>query len=220
MLQLTHSNKAALNKAALNEAPLNEAPLNEAPLNLGSALRRCRRLAWLPVLVPALLVATPSYAGTSYERARVVDVQPLYKTVSYSVPVETCREEQVAYQTRPSRHRSATVPIVGAIIGGALGNAVGTNSSSQKVGAVVGAVLGGSVASDISRHHRQKHGHGYDEVRYRTEEVCSVSREVREEERPDGYRVSYVYGGETYTTRMHRDPGDSIRVRVRVSPAE
>ncbi len=181
-----------------------------------------RLKAALPVMfIPVLFVSAAGHAGTSYERARVVDVQPLYKTVSYTVPVEQCRQERVAYHQPRSHRASATGPILGAIIGGALGNAVGHNKSNKKVGAVVGAVLGGSIGADISRQRRyQRYESGYDEVRYRTEEVCSVSREVREEERADGYRVSYVYGGETYTTHMHRHPGDSIRVRVRVSPAE
>ena len=44
--------------------------------------------------------------------------------------------------------------------------------------------------------------------------------EVHEEERLAGYSVTYVYAGETYTTRRRRDPGDSIRVRVSVRPVD
>ena len=33
-----------------------------------------------------------------------------------------------------------------------------------------------------------------------------------------GYRVSYEYGGEVYTTRMATHPGETIRVRVHVTP--
>ena len=31
-----------------------------------------------------------------------------------------------------------------------------------------------------------------------------------------GYDVSYAYGGQTYKTRMRRDPGSTVRVRVQV----
>jgi len=98
---------------------------------------------------------------------------------------------------------------------GATFGAVGRDHHDE-VGTVLGAVLGGSIGADIANKRRYQNG----EVRYRTEEVCQTSYEVREEERLVAYNVSYVFGGSTYTTRMHRDPGDSIRVRVRVSPAQ
>ncbi len=183
-----------------------------------NARTHLKRSAIVTGAVLGVMVSGLTQAGTHYERARVVDVQPLYKTVSYTVPVEQCHEERVAYHQPYHRRASATGPILGAIIGGAVGNAVGHSSTNKKVGTVVGAVLGGSIGADVARHQRRQY-HS-EEVRYRTEEVCRVSSEVREEERADGYRVSYVFGGETYTTRMNRDPGDSIRVRVRVSPAE
>ena len=50
-------------------------------------------------------------------------------------------------------------------------------------------------------------------------ERCETRSEVREEERIDGYRVTYEYNGRVYTTRTKRDPGDELRVRVAVSPA-
>ncbi len=40
------------------------------------------------------------------------------------------------------------------------------------------------------------------------------------EERTDGYRVTYVYNGRRQVTEMPNRPGDRIRVRVDVSPAE
>jgi uncharacterized protein YcfJ len=180
-------------------------------LNEQTRKGRWRRAACLAFLAPGV-----AFAGTTYDRAEVVGVEPIYETVAYTVPTEQCHEERVAYHT-PTRRASATVPIVGAIIGGAIGNAVGHKKRNKQVGAVVGAVLGGSIGADIARKNRR---YSSDEVRYRTEEVCQTIHETREEERLRGYDVSYVYGGATYTTRMKRDPGDSIRVRVRVSPAE
>ena len=40
------------------------------------------------------------------------------------------------------------------------------------------------------------------------------------EERTDGYRVTYVYNGRRQVTELPYRPGDRIRVRVDVSPAE
>ncbi|NKB99751.1 MAG: glycine zipper 2TM domain-containing protein [Pseudomonadales bacterium] len=159
-----------------------------------------------------VIAGAPMFAlsASTYDEAEVVAVEPIYETVSREIPVQACREEQVTYQT--GRNRSATGPILGAIIGGALGNAVGHEKRNKQVGTVVGAVLGGSIGADISR--RQRGG----PVRTRTEEVCDTRYEVRSEEQLAGYDVRYVYGGTTYQTRMPRDPGPTLRVRVR--PAE
>ena len=89
------------------------------------------------------------------------------------------------------------------------------NKRNKQVGTVIGALLGGSIGADIARENRYRHG----PVSYHTEQVCTVVNEYAEEERLAGYRVRYRYAGETYTTRMNRDPGDRLRVRVRVTPA-
>jgi len=163
-------------------------------------------------MLPALLAPSLTFAATVYDQARVISSEPVYENVSVEVPVRECRDEPVRYSH--AERRSATGPILGAIIGGALGNAVGHHKRNKQVGTVVGAVLGGSIGADISR--RQRH---YDDS-YGTERVCDVVHEVRHEERLTGYDVRYVYGGRTYATVMPHDPGESVRVRVRVSPAE
>lgn len=168
----------------------------------------------LAVLVPVLCLPLFANAATTYERAPVVAVQPIYETVSHRVPVQQCYDEEVP--VRAGARRSATGPILGALIGGALGNAVGNGKKNKQVGAVLGAVLGGSIGADVARNQRRDGQN----VGYRTQEVCDTRYEVREEERLAAYKVDYVYNNQTYTTRMQRDPGDSIRVRVRVSPAE
>ena len=177
-------------------------------------IRKALSLKALPLLMIGV-TALPAHAVTTYEEAQVVGVAPVYETVTQRVPIRECRDETVAYR-RDAGRRSATGPLLGAIIGGALGNAVGHSNTNKKVGVAVGALLGGSIGADISRRHR---AHG-ETVDYRTEEVCQTSYEERAEERLSGYDVRYVYGGATYQTRMPRDPGDTLRVRVRVSPAE
>lgn len=150
-------------------------------------------------------------SGSGYDEAEVVDVRPLYETVRYSEPREVCYDERV--RDDDGRY-SATGPILGAVIGGAIGNAVGHKKRNKQVGTVVGAILGGAVGHDISS---RNSGSGSS---YRTEQVCDVEHEYREEERISGYNVTYRYAGETYTTRMSRDPGRTIRVRVQVSPVD
>ena len=165
------------------------------------------------VLLTAVLVPGLAQADTRYDRARVVAVEPLYETVTYEVPRQQCHVQRVQYRDDVG-HRSRTAPIVGAIIGGAVGNAVGHSKTNKKVGTVVGAILGGTIGADISRRNRRHASH----VSYGDEEVCHVVNDIRAEERLLGYRVTYRYAGETYTTRMDRDPGRDVRVRVHVTP--
>lgn len=164
------------------------------------------------LLAVSALVPSVALAEGRYHYARVLSSQPIYETVAYSVPVEHCREERVPYHE--ARGRSYTGPIVGAIIGGAIGNAVGHRKRNKQVGTAVGAVLGGSIGADIAR--RQRHHDG--RVRYASERVCSVVHEEHYEEQLTGYRVTYRYADETYRTTMDRDPGSTLRVRVRVTP--
>lgn len=159
-----------------------------------------------------LLAGTHAQASdVSYARAEVIAVEPIYETVTYTVPAEVCREQQVAYDY--PRRGSLTGPILGAVIGGAIGNAVGHRKRNKQVGTAVGAVLGGSIGADVSRRSRHQVDH------YRTETVCHTRHEQRSEEREAGYQVAYAYGGETYHTQMAQHPGRTIRVRVAVSPA-
>ena len=164
------------------------------------------------------LCTSAAFAASTYDEARVLSAEPVYESVSYEVPKERCRNEEVAYHEPRHGRRSFTPTILGAVIGGALGNAVGHKKRNRQVGTAVGAVLGGSIANDISRRHQRRSGG--DVVRYRTERVCQVVNELHEEEELVGYDVRYSYAGSVYRTHMPHHPGDTLRVKVRVSPAE
>ena len=151
-------------------------------------------------------------ADQNVQEVPVISSYPVYQTVVREEPREQCHIEQVA--RHQSRVKSATPAIVGTILGGALGNALGSKKSNQRVGAVMGGVLGYSIGKDVGQRHAEHHG----TVRYEGREVCSTVYERIEEERLTGYDVSYAYGGQTYKTRMRRDPGSTVRVRVLVEP--
>ena len=190
----------------MNNSKLGNKTANTGLNKMAIGVKRATLVAGFATLVPFAANAS------TYDEAQVISAEPVYETISREVPVQACRQEQVAY--RSGRNRSVTGPILGAIIGGAIGNAVGSEKRNKQVGTAVGAVLGGSIGADISR--RQRSG----PVEYRTEDVCDTRYEVRSEEQLAGYDVRYVYAGTTYQTRMPRDPGQTLRVRVRVSPAE
>ena len=159
----------------------------------------------------ALLTMPPALADVQYDEAPVVDVEPIIERVQTVEPTQRCWFERVSVRRTTS---SATAPLLGAVIGAAIGNAVGHNKRNKQVGAVAGAVLGGSIAHDISR--REAHRAPPRSVR---REVCDVVENVKVEERTSGYLVTYRYGGQTHRTRMATRPGETIRVRIHVSPA-
>ncbi|MEO6227307.1 MAG: hypothetical protein ABIO61_05555 [Thermomonas sp.] len=47
---------------------------------------------------------------------------------------------------------------------------------------------------------------------------CRMQPVVREFRRPIAYDVDYVYKGSKFRTRMARDPGNRLRVRVSITP--
>ena len=147
--------------------------------------------------------------------AKVVDVQPVVRVVRVSSPEESCWNEPVRQtaQNYRSGYGSATPVILGGILGGVAGNQFGGGRGND-VMTIAGALLGASIGRDAAhrRHYRAS------PARYVTERRCEVREVYRDEERIEGYQVTYKYQGQTYVTRMDSDPGRRIRVRVQVEP--
>jgi uncharacterized protein YcfJ len=166
-------------------------------------------------LIPALatFAALPALAmgNSTVIDAPVVDVQPVYETISERIPYESCRQERVRVVERGGR-RSLTPVILGAVVGGTAGSVLGRNSSRRDLITGAGALLGGSIGNDRRQHTR--HDDGY----YVTEDVCVTEYEYREQEQQRGYRVSYRFGDSIYTTRTRNQPGSTIAVRVSLDP--
>ena len=150
----------------------------------------------------------------SYDYATVIDADPIIKIVKISTPREECWEEEVVYRDRYEDRNGALGPVLGGVIGGAVGNAVGHKKKNKQVGAVVGAVLGATLGKAVADSNR----HGRENVSRGTEERCKVYHDYHEEERIVGYRVRYRYNDETYSTRTDTDPGDTIKIRLAVTP--
>ena len=160
----------------------------------------------------------------SYEDyAEVIFAKPIYETVEVIVPQEECWTEQTYGHRHYPRRRHAhndsfTAPLAGALLGGVIGNQFGGGDGKTAL-TVGGALLGASIGDDIADANRDRRHAGL----YRSPQSfrrCEMvdHRETREE--VIGYRVKYRYNGETYHTRMLRDPGDTLRVRVSVRPIE
>lgn len=162
-----------------------------------------------------LLLGSPVLAssGTAYtDYARVTAVEPVVRIVRVETPRRQCRDETVTV-TEPAP-RTYTPEILGSILGAAVGNQFGSGSG-RDVATVAGAVLGGSLGHDYKNRRMAPYGRTYQAVERR----CGTVHDVHDEERIDGYDVTYRYHGRDYTTRMDHDPGDRLRVRVDVTPA-
>jgi uncharacterized protein YcfJ len=140
--------------------------------------------------------------------ARVVDVEPMYRTVRVEQPHRECWDEEVYVERRG--YRSHTGTILGGIVGGVLGHELG-GRHHHGLATAAGTVLGASIGRDLS-HRRAADGY------YTVRERCDIRTEYRAEQRLDGYRVTYVYAGREHVTYTDYDPGDVIRVRVAVQP--
>ena len=165
----------------------------------------------------ASFMAASGNAQTTYEYGDVIEARPIYQIVEISEPIEQCWEEEIAVDRYPSRRGDSRTPVlVSTIIGGAIGNAVGNGKSNKRVGAVVGALLGNSIGRDIVR---ERNRDNYVVRDFETVQRCETAYEQFEEERLVGYRVTYLYNGEEYSVRTDTDPGERIRLRVSIQPA-
>ena len=141
-----------------------------------------------------------------FDHARVTNVEPVYTTVRVEVPREQCYREEIRY---PRNGNKAASTILGGIIGGAVGHNLGRHRSGATV---AGAIIGAAVGNELGKSHRQ----GYEHRRY--EDVCETSYGYEEEQRIDGYNVTYRYKGEYFTTYMEQHPGKRLPIKVHVSP--
>lgn len=171
---------------------------------------------WLSALALALMVSgvhaqDARYASADdnahYGWADVLRADPVQAVTRTEVPRQECYEQPVV---RHEGGNSTAGTVLGAVIGGVLGNTVG-KGDGRKAATVVGAVAGGAVGNRVSGQ-----GRDYETSQTQCRQVSSVS----EQRRVVGYDVEYRYRGEIYTSRLSYDPGERLRVRVQVEPAD
>lgn len=139
--------------------------------------------------------------------ADVLRVDPVYGVVQANVPRQQCYDQQVVHQDRGN---STASTILGAVVGGVLGSTIG-KGDGRRAATVAGAVAGGAVGNGVSNH-----GGSYET----TQTNCTMVNTVSEQRQIVGYDVEYRYRGEVYESRLNYDPGERLRVRVSVTPAD
>ena len=166
---------------------------------------------WLVIIGGLFAAVALAEPVTYWEQAQVVESVPVYQEIEWREPVEHCT--RVAKP--PSQQANSGVPaVVGGIIGGVLGSQVGGgsgNKAATAAGVVLGTVIGHDTAQRADAEANAKPG-------YRRE--CEWRDEVHRKRELSGYRVTYRYRGQLHETITKTPPGDTIRLAVRVTPAE
>ena len=159
-----------------------------------------------------------------YDYARVVDVQPLVTRVRVSTPQRECWDE-TRYDERGRGYNgygNGNLPrttgggaVLGGVIGAVIGHQIG-HGQGRRAATAAGAVIGAAVGAKQAE---RRNGPPPPPSSYTTQR-CETRYHDEWQERNDGYRVTYVYNGRRQVTELPYRPGDRIRVRVDVSPAE
>ncbi len=158
-----------------------------------------------------------------YGWADVLRVDPVYEE---SQPTDQptpqpCYEEQVPVRAPSSvpeddSGKRVAGGVLGAIVGGILGHQVG-KGDGRKVATVGGVAAGAVVGSNIAANSTSDRSDAPVQ-KYTIERRCPGGD--ANNRRIAAYDVEYRYRGDVYTSRLNYDPGDRIRVKVNVTPAD
>ncbi len=149
--------------------------------------------------------------AVSFGFADVLRSDPIFETVQEASPREVCSDVSTERSRRYDNTNTGT--IVGAIVGAALGHQVG-GGDGRRAATVAGAVVGGAVGREVDASDNPQG------VERSVHSECQVVDRYVERKQIVGYDVQYRYRGEVYSSRMDYDPGEKLRVRVAISPAE
>ena len=159
-----------------------------------------------------ILTALPAAARqVDYVEADVLSVVPVMQDVRVVTPERNCWQERRYSGYRDDHGDHGVGLVVGGVVGGALGHGLGHKKRNTQVGAVVGSILGATLGNAISHDRRRRHSNEW-------VERCEVVETHRDETRIVGYDVEYEYAGSIHRTRLDRDPGSTLRLRVEVQP--
>lgn len=159
------------------------------------------------VTTALLAAAGAATAHTFVDQAPVRSSEPIYEQVS--VPRQVCGSQWVTERVAAGGGQQAAGTLIGAAAGGVLGHQVG-RGSGRDVATVAGAVIGA-----IAGHHLGGRDLAYQD---QPREVRSCRTVTEVESRLTGWRVTYDYRGQLYTTVLPHNPGAMLPVQVSVAP--
>ncbi|MGZ5032143.1 MAG: glycine zipper 2TM domain-containing protein [Usitatibacter sp.] len=168
------------------------------------------------------IAGAAAHAESFGDRARVLSSTPVYERIPVSRE-ECWNDRQRGYEERRVTRTDTGAAIgpgtvLGAVVGGVIGHQFGSSSGGRDRGTAAGAIVGGLVGNQVDRD-RDGNPQTVEVERVPVErnvERCRTVNEVREATL--GYDVRYEYAGKQFTTRLPRDPGRFLRVRVDLEP--
>ena len=151
-----------------------------------------------------------------YKKGKVIEVTPIYKTVTIKRPVYDCKHYS---SSRNYHHKDALPTVIGATIGGVIGHKIFKKSRLKHAGTIAGAIVGGVIGNDIgTRHHSKGHkSNGHKKSRHHSQTNCGYETELVR--KIVGYHVTYRYQGELFTARTINHPGKRIKLKIKVEVA-
>lgn len=173
-----------------------------------------RRIVSMAITSALAVCLAPALAGaqdiaSKQVEVKVVKVAEHYSEITRFIPEEKCYK--VAVNDRRGDTSSHTPELVGAVLGGAIGNEINNSDISK----IAGALLGASIASDLEKQNAKSKGGSA-----RTEVRCEiVEREVTSTEL-DGYRVTFEYDGQLYSSIVNSKPGPKMDVNLYIIPVD
>jgi uncharacterized protein YcfJ len=160
----------------------------------------------------AAFAAHENRADVFFDEANVINVEPIIRTVQVTVPQRECYQQEVRTPVYQGGRGSEGATVVGGVVGGILGHKL---SHGHGPGTVAGTLLGAAIGNQIGQANAQPPSY-HEDISY--QERCDVHELSHSEQRTEGYRVTYRYKGETFTTQMPHEPGKHLRVQVSVTP--
>jgi uncharacterized protein YcfJ len=160
-------------------------------------------------IISLIAAAGFANAGSFTDYATVRSVVPQYDRVA--TPRKECTTDVVTETRRTGDERSYGGAVIGGIAGALIGNRVG-GGHGKEAATAAGAVIGAIAGDNIDNRDRVVR----EEEVPREVQRCRTVEEVQD--RITGYRVTYEYQGQRYTTVLPNDPGSRMAVRVTVDP--
>lgn len=164
-------------------------------------------------------------AQTFTDQARVRNAEPQYENTN--VPRNECSSQWVnerdgrgVAERQGGQDRQYGGAIVGGLAGGVIGHQIGGGAgkdAATALGVVLGAITGDRMGNQ-NRNPRVQYDDRQFETAQREVKSCRTVYDVQT--RITGYRVTYDYRGQSYTTVMRNNPGRNLPVRVTVDPIE
>ena len=173
------------------------------------------------IALSILLTGTQISANTgkqSYiDTAKVVDAEPIYETVTVSIPEESCWSKPRRHKRYRSdnQHNSYTGTIAGGIISGVVGNQFG-HDSGKKVMTVAGTLLGLSIGHDLSQ--QSSDNYEFNRRVDHRRQICETTTRYESRQEIVSYHAKYRYKGNKFWTHIQYYPGKHIKVRGNVRP--